>query len=105
MDYKAESYNLKQLLYLCACFAKSKLQHFLGCTENKQLLKKIMENYCQAGFQADQDLEIKSVFQFVDLTEAFLDLAKSLCKGHFNALQPAVDGQNPPAKIQDRFYC
>lgn len=93
MNYKAESYSLKHLLYLCACFAKSTLQHFLGCTENEQLLKIIIENYCQTGFQADQDIEIKSVFQFVDLTESFLDLAKSLCEAHFKVLQITVDEQ------------
>ncbi|GGE47934.1 hypothetical protein EV200_104162 [Pedobacter psychrotolerans] len=91
MHYRPDGYNLKQLLYLCACFSKSTLQHFLGIPENERLLEIIMESFHRINFEINPDLEIKSFFKFLDLTEGFLDLAKSICEAQFKVLQLAVD--------------
>ncbi|MFD1630573.1 HEPN domain-containing protein [Pseudopedobacter beijingensis] len=78
MGYKTDIRNLRRLLYVCGCFSKKPLQHFMGSPENEQLLNIMMKSFSEVRYGSDFDLEGRSPFRFLELAEGFVKLAEGM---------------------------
>lgn len=87
MGYKSDMHNLRRLLYVCGCFSKKPMQHFMGTPENDALLSIIMKSYSEARYRESFSLADKSIYRFVELVESFMELAESMCNEKFDALE------------------
>ncbi len=87
MGYKSDMHNLRRLLYVCACFSKKPMQHFIGTSENEIMLGIIMRSYSEARYRESFSLENRSAYNFLELVERFMELAEELCKEKFEAME------------------
>lgn len=87
MGYKSDMHNLRRLLYVCACFSKKPMQHFMGTPENEAMLGIIMRSYSEARYRESFSLENRSAYNFLELVERFMELAEELCKEKFEAME------------------
>ncbi|MNK70979.1 HEPN domain protein [compost metagenome] len=87
MGYKSDMHNLRRLLYVCACFSKKPMQHFMGTPENEIMLSIIMKSYSEARYRESFSLENRSAYNFLELVERFMELAEALCKEKFEAME------------------
>lgn len=87
MGYKSDMHNLRRLLYVCACFSKKPMQHFMGTLENEIMLGIIIRSYSEARYRESFSLENRSAYNFLDLVERFMDLAEELCKEKFEEME------------------
>ncbi|RZJ78092.1 MAG: HEPN domain-containing protein [Flavobacterium sp.] len=90
MGYKSDMHNLRRLLYVCACFSKKPMQHFMGTPENEIMLGVIMKSYSEARYRESFSLENRSAYNFLELVERFMELAEELCKEKFEAMEAAL---------------
>jgi HEPN domain-containing protein len=91
MDYRPEARDLKQLLYVCACFSKLPLQHFLGTPDHEELLHMMMKSFTKARKQEDFSMADHSIYRFLEVVESFLKLATKLAETEFKTQQQAID--------------
>lgn len=87
MGYKSDMHNLRRLLYVCTCFSKKPIQHFMGTPENEIMLSIIMRSYSEARYRESFSLENRSAYNFLELVERFMELAEALCKEKFEAME------------------
>ncbi|MFN0256970.1 HEPN domain-containing protein [Pedobacter ureilyticus] len=90
MGYKSDMHNLRRLLYVCACFSKKPMQHFMGMPENELMLSIIMRSYSEARYRESFSLENRSAYNFLELVERFMELAEELCKEKFEAMEAGL---------------
>ena len=91
MGHQPDCSNLERLLYICACFSKLPLQHFLGTPVNEALLQLMMKSCSRTGEPAGFSLKGVSAYRFLELVEGFLKMANTLSEAHFISLQQGVE--------------
>ena len=95
MGYKSDLHNLRRLLYVCGCFSKKPMQHFMGTPENEVMLGIIMRSYSEARYRESFSLENRSAYNFLELVERFMELAEELCKEKFEEMELIPKEQLP----------
>lgn len=65
MGYCPNHANLKNLIYLTACFSKLPLKHFMGTTENEAILHLLMQSVTMVGKNAEVNLANKPIYRFL----------------------------------------
>lgn len=95
MGYKSDMHNLRRLLYVCGCFSKKPMQHFMGTPENEVMLGIIMRSYSEARYRESFSLENRSAYNFLELVERFMELAEELCKEKLEELELMAKEQLP----------
>lgn len=90
MGYRSDMHNLRRLLYLCACFSKQPLQHFISTPENDKLLTLMMESYSHARYKNDYTVLDTHAHRLYDLVHGFVELSKELCNTKLEEFEAAV---------------
>jgi len=89
MGYKSDMHNLKRLLYICGCFSKRPMQHFLANEADECLLGLLMKSYSAARYKDDFKVAEQDGKRLQQLTDGFLELAKQMCNKKFKEMEEA----------------
>jgi len=89
MGYKSDMHNLKRLLYICGCFSKRPMQHFLAHEADECLLGLLMKSYSAARYKDDFTVTEQDGKRLQQLTEGFLAMAKQMCDEKFREMEEA----------------
>ncbi|WP_199119358.1 hypothetical protein [Pedobacter sp. ASV28] len=100
MGYKTDVRNLRRLLYVCGCFSKEPLRHFMGTAENEELLSLIIKGYVETRHQDGFMLECSLAYRFLALVEGFLELANGMCQKKFVEMRAALNQVAEQAAIE-----
>lgn len=87
MGYKSDMHNLKRLLYICGCFSKRPMQHFLANDADAALLSLLMKSYSAARYKDDFKVAEQDGKKLQQLTEGFLAMAKQMCNKKFKEME------------------
>ncbi len=90
MGYKSDMHNLRRLLYICACFSKRPMQHFLAVPADADLLALMMKSYSAARYKEDFHIEEKDARRLLYLVEGFLSIAENMCAEKFLELETGL---------------